>query len=557
MSRLQAEASPPVVVRPLSPPCRVPSGNTASADESRGTYGGPGSVKVSSGRRESEDRSSPADSADLWPPLASSRESILSEGWDVKDGGWSATGASSVSRTVSPCSSVVSGVFSPTVVRVKRHFLEPGSSLIHTPCFSSCESLSACPQSPPLQPAQHRHRPPLTRLSLLTAILRKGRLPVLSSTLQRPYTPCWPMSPVTLSFCNACSAASSVASIPLELSSRFPSSVSVDSHSHMQPHGCTSVSPAEAPVKRCSEQVRSSETALPLWQRALSPPLPPASTSCSTCASPPPKRNFGGLTNLPHAPQPSNTYAWPRGRTENEDETPVSLTPQRTIEHRTSTSPRRNLPTSSTLSKLHKLSLQLRTPPGSPPPLQPTHEEAASPLPLPQIIAARYRPEPSRLSTDSHAPSQGLHKARPFSPARHCANASPGWLSPTSASPTPTPSPLPPYRHASPCPSPLSMRSTPSPRPGSGISDYSDGEGKKRKVAAGLPAACTSILYNAQFPRDMRLPHQRRPAKRVEFCVSKGFLRVATREGFFYKPLGVCRRICVTWSPVTFNTLHY
>lgn len=495
VSRLKAEVSPPVVVRPLSPSCCVPAGKTVSTDMSCGKHGGAGPVKVSSGRRVSEDRSSPADSADLWPPLASSRESILSEGWDAKDGGWSAAGASSVSRTVSPCSSVLSGVFSPTVVRVKRHFLEPGSSLIHTPCFSSCESLSACPQSPPPQPLQHRRRPPLTRLSLLTAILRKGRLPVLSSTLQRPYTPCWPMSPVTLSFCNACSAASSVASIPLELSSRFPSSVSVDSqcHSHMQPHGCPSASPSQAPVKRCSEQVRSNKTALPLWQRAPSPPLPPASTLHPTCASSPPKRDFGVLTNLPQALEPSNTYSWPRGMVDDEDETPTSPTPQHSIERGTSSSPRGNRPTSSTLSRLHKLSLQLRTPLCSPPPLQPASEEAASPLPPPQIIAARYRPEPSRLGAVSPAASQVLHKARPFSPARHNAVTSPGWLSPLSASPTPTPSPLPSYRHASPCPSPFSMRSTPSPRPGSGISDYSDGEGKKRKVAAGLPAECTPI----------------------------------------------------------------
>lgn len=471
------------------PPCRVPVGKDASTDKHWGS--GPG--KVSSGRRVSEDRSSPADSADLWPPLASSRESILSEGWDLKDGGWSPTGASSVSRTVSPCSSVLSGVFSPAVVRVRKHFLEPGSSLIHTPCFSSCESLSACPQSPPPQPPQQqRRRPPLTRLSLLTAILRKGRLPVLSSSLQRPYTPCWPMSPVTLSFCNACSAASSVASIPLELSSRFPSSVSVDSQgsSRTQPHWC----PGASPVKRCSEQVRQSET---------------AARSSFSCSSPPPKRDFVTSVKLPRTPESSNTY-WSRARAGNEDETPVSLTPHRTTERGTSASPLGNRPASSTLSRLHKLSLQLRTTPGFPPPLQPASEGTGSPLPPPGITAARYRPEPSRLGTDSPG---GLQRTRPFSPsavALHSGVTSPGWLSPSSASPTPTPSPLPPYRHASPCPSTLSMRSTPSPRPGSGISDYSDGEGKKRKVAAGLPAACSPIP-SYTFPRDTRpTPNQRR-----------------------------------------------
>ncbi|KAG7216399.1 hypothetical protein INR49_021651 [Caranx melampygus] len=122
-----------------------------------------GRAEVSSGcfpnrASVSEDRVSPTNSADLFPTLASSRESILSEGSD-KDKSWSAVPLSSVaspasfSRTVSPCSSVRSGAFTPSVTQVKRHFLAPGSSLVHLPqtCFSSCESLSSsiCPQSPP------------------------------------------------------------------------------------------------------------------------------------------------------------------------------------------------------------------------------------------------------------------------------------------------------------------------------------------------------------------------------------------------------------------------
>ncbi len=120
------------------------------------------------------------------------------------------------SGTVSPCSSIRSGAFTPSVVRIKRHSLAPGSSLLQmssaceTPCCDS-GATSPCPLTP-----RARHRLPPSQLSLLTAILRKGRLPVLSSAFQRPYTPCWPISPVNMSSCSACSAASSVA--PMNIS---------------------------------------------------------------------------------------------------------------------------------------------------------------------------------------------------------------------------------------------------------------------------------------------------------------------------------------------------
>ncbi|TRY65238.1 hypothetical protein DNTS_014050 [Danionella cerebrum] len=155
---------------------------------------------------------SPANSADFLNSLMSSKESILSEGWE-KERSWSELHMFSrdCSRAVSPCSSIRSGTFTPSVVKIKRHSLAPGSSLLNmsstceTPC---CESgtTSPCPLSP-----HSRHRTPPTQLSLLTAILRKGRLPVLSSYSQRPYTPCWPIRPVNLSSCLACTAASSVA----------------------------------------------------------------------------------------------------------------------------------------------------------------------------------------------------------------------------------------------------------------------------------------------------------------------------------------------------------
>ncbi|XP_056116135.1 muscular LMNA-interacting protein isoform X2 [Rhinichthys klamathensis goyatoka] len=176
---------------------------------------------------------SPASSMDFLTSPASSKESILSEGWD-KERSWSALHMFSrdgspgpFSRTVSPCSSVRSGTFTPSVVRIKRLSLAPGSSLLQmsSVCGTPCDSrtTSPCPLSP-----RARHRTPPTQLSLLTAILRKGRLPVLSSSSQRPYTPCWPISPVNMSSCLACSAASSVA--PMNVS-KAKSCTSIDTKS--------------------------------------------------------------------------------------------------------------------------------------------------------------------------------------------------------------------------------------------------------------------------------------------------------------------------------------
>ncbi|XP_016422448.1 uncharacterized protein YMR317W isoform X2 [Sinocyclocheilus rhinocerous] len=174
---------------------------------------------------------SPASSMDFFTSPASSKESILSEGWD-KERSWSGLHMFSrdgspgpFSGTVSPCSSIRSGAFTPSVVRIKRHSLAPGSSLLQmssaceTPCCDS-RATSPCPLTP-----RARHRLPPTQLSLLTAILRKGRLPVLSSAFQRPYTPCWPISPVNVSSCSACSAASSVA--PMNVS-KAKSCTSID-----------------------------------------------------------------------------------------------------------------------------------------------------------------------------------------------------------------------------------------------------------------------------------------------------------------------------------------
>ncbi|XP_061812691.1 uncharacterized protein mlip isoform X1 [Nerophis lumbriciformis] len=410
---------------------------------------------------------SPAFSAHVFPTPASSRESVLSDSWD-KDRNWlfSLGSPASFSRTVSPCSSVRSGMFSPSVVQMRKHNLAPGSSLVHLPqsCFSSCDSLvsSVRPQSPP-----PRHRPPLTRLSLLTAILRKGRLPVLSASLQRPYTPCWPVNPVTLTFCKACSAASSVASIPLEFSTRFSSSSSIDSQTcaNREPSRPLIAPPPElpnehsrphTPLKRCFEH-----RSVPRWEQVISPP-PMKST---TLQIEPPQRSC----SLQHSyvakpPELKASIAHTYLRSIKDPNLEKSIPPPTPFHHPANI---RSRPPNSSLSKLRWLSERLRSPPPCPSLSATSHRShsagyAASPLPP--------------LSPFS---PQGFPKVHNLTPSRYTPVAFSEWPSPIS-SPTPTPSPATLVRERTPSPS-FSLRSTPSPRPGSRISDCGDREGKKRK----------------------------------------------------------------------------
>ncbi|XP_040905296.1 muscular LMNA-interacting protein isoform X2 [Toxotes jaculatrix] len=538
-----------------------------------------GRAEVSSGcfanrASGSEDRTSSTSSPDMFPTLASSRESILSEGSD-KDKSWSAMQLSSVtspvsfSRTVSPCSSVRSGMFTPSVTQVKKHFLAPGSSLVHIPqtCFSSCESLSS---SVGLQSPPPRHRPPLTRLSLLTAILRKGRLPVLSSALQRPYTPCWPVNPVTLSFCNACSAASSVASIPLEFSSQFSSSVSIDSQSHIhrEPNRCVTAPPPvqsnelsrtchQTQVKRCPEQIHSSS--VPRWEQILSHPPAKSSTLpraplplfCSNFKSVSPEKHEEILHCAPSkklqhthisiskSPElkPSNTHMYPKGHADNNLKNLISLPCKFTNEQANSAPQKWSHPPNSSLSRLHLLSQKLRSPPVCPPQLQPSqsrsptaaistaHTDAASPLPPSQNTTGRCESERSCPASKTVTPSQGFRKAHCLSPSRYTSISFPGWPSPTS-SPTPTPSPAPPVRDLTPSPS-LSLRSTtPSPRPGSGITDCSDREGKKRKTHKiklsykSLAAIPTNTLLLDQQAIDEQVEREDSPCDTLDRAVT-------------------------------------
>ncbi|XP_070772534.1 muscular LMNA-interacting protein isoform X2 [Enoplosus armatus] len=572
----QPRASPSVSAQSENTPNHVAAG-TASMETTVDKHGGishrqchdtSGLVEVSSGffanrAYVSEDRTSPTSSADLFPTPASSRESILSEGSE-KEKSWSAvqlssvTSPASLSRTVSPCSSVLSGIFSPAVIQIKTHFLAPGSSLVHTPqtCFSSCESLSpsVCPQSP-----TPRHRPPLTRLSLLTAILRKGRLPVLSSALQRPYTPCWPVNPVTLSFCNACSAASSVASIPLEFSSQFSSSASIDSQSHVhrEPNRCVTAPPPvgsnelsrscpQTQVKRCSERIHSSSA--PRWEQVISPPpvrsstLPraPLPLFCSNfkSVSPPKHEETDCATSKklqhthisiskPPELKPSNTHMYLKGHEDNSLRKLISPPPELNNKKETSAPQKWSRQPNSSLSRLHSLSQQLRSPPVCPPRLQPSQSRSPSVThtasPLPPSTTGRCESGRSCPDSKSATTSQGFHRAHCLSPSRYTPIAFPGWPSPTS-SPTPTPSPALPIRDLTPSPS-LSLRSTPSPRPGSGISDCSDREGKKRKTHKiklsykSLAAIPTNTLLLDQQAIDEQVEREESPCDTLDRAV--------------------------------------
>ncbi|XP_078129656.1 uncharacterized protein mlip isoform X2 [Sander vitreus] len=567
VSLSQTKASPSVRVQSENTPNHIAAGTASmetAVDKHRGisewqSHNTSGLADVSSGffaniASVSEDRMSPTNSADLFPTPASSRESILSEDLD-REKSWSAVQLSSLtspvsfSCTVSPCSSVRSGIFSPTVVQIKRHFLAPGSSLVHTPCFSSCESLSSsvCPQSPPPPP---RHRPPLTRLSLLTAILRKGRLPVLSPALQRPYTPCWPVSPVTLSFCNACSAASSVASIPLDFSSRFPSSASIDSQSHAHRETNRSVT-APPPVqsnelsRTCPQtQEKRCSSSAPRWEKVTSPPavkstLPrvPLPLFCSNfnyvsplkhkridCATSKKLQHPHMSISKSHELKTINTDIYLKGPADNNLKKVISPSPEDINKLETSVAQKCSPLPNSSLSSLHSLSQQLRSPSVSAPWLQPSQSRSPGVTIFCDMAPTPVQKTTERCESERSCPdcktSAGFHRTHCLSPSHYTPMAFPGWPSPTN-SPTPTPSPAPAIRDFSPSPS-LSMRSTPSPKPGSGISDCSDREGKKRKTHKiklsykSFAAIPTNTLLLDQQTIDEQLEREESPCDRLD-----------------------------------------
>ncbi|XP_043992053.1 muscular LMNA-interacting protein isoform X2 [Gambusia affinis] len=482
-----------------------------------------------------EDRTSPTNSTDLFPTPFSSRESILSEGLD-KEPGWYSMQPSSVaspasfSRTVSQCSSIRSGVFSPAVVQIRKHSLAPGSSLIHTPqtCFSSCDSLSS---STCLQTPTSRRRPPLTRLSLLTAILRKGRLPVLSATLQRPYTPCWPVNPVTLSVCNACSAACSVASIPLQFSSQFSSSTSVDSQNPVcrEPSGVVSAPLMAESSKHHGKCLQTQVTSGELRKAQVkthnlpktTPPLFPnlKLVSVTQHEQPAMAATTKNFISKRHEQRPTMLL---KDHFNNNSRKLLSPTSSSVKEPETSSPRKSTCQPNSSLWRLRMLSQQLRSPPVSPPHLQPspphiTPLNTRSSLPhlQPTTKVGGRESEGSGHVSRGPTPSQTHPKPRSLSPFCYTTIAFPGWSSPTSTpapTPTPTPSPAPPIRDLTSSPS-LSLCSTPSPRPGSGISDCSDREGKKRKHAHKIKSSYKSL---AAIPTNTILLDQQAIDEEVE-----------------------------------------
>ncbi|XP_067092453.1 LOW QUALITY PROTEIN: muscular LMNA-interacting protein [Osmerus mordax] len=486
---------------PPSPPIRAQQGHTApnvvaameTAVSERGGISAwgprtPAPTEVSQGlntARESE-RSSP--SPDLYPTPGSSRESILSEGWDG-DPGWgrswwalppmspepsSRFSPFSPSRTISPCSSVRSGTFSPTVVRLTRHALAPGSRLLHMPPPSDppCGD-SPCPLSP-----RARHRPPPTRLSLLTAILRKGRLPVLSSPHQRPYTPCWPINPFSLSTCKACSAASSLASIHLELSSRGtpPTSTPSSAHGHCCGDGSVVAPPCGSPPLTSTDRhperrgqdrgglygrgTRSSPTPGPLspLPPALLPALPPAlPPSLPPSLSPLPRLPLTpDLPKSPLSPSSSSSSLRPRQPPE-PDCSPQTAVAQISFPHACSPGTRlltpENTPINSQQDRNHQK-------PG--PPLHSSHPKLF--CSSPQLINTPGAPASpaSRLSSLSGpGPHSSLSRLYPASPIP---TPLPSFCScPALAPPSSSALPRPPPPSSSALPRPPPLASSPLP----------------------------------------------------------------------------------------------
>ncbi|KAM9726574.1 uncharacterized protein mlip isoform 1-T1 [Menidia menidia] len=530
-----------------------------------------------------DDRASPVNSADMFSTPASSRESILSEGSDKKS--WvamqhsSVTSPASFSRTVSPCSSVRSGVFSPAVVQVRKHFLAPGSSLLHNPqtCFSSCDSLSssACPRTPP-----PRHRPPLTRLSLLTAILRKGRLPVLSPALHRPYTPCWPVNPVTLSFCNACSAASSVASIPLEFSSRFSSSASIDQQNQVYGDASNCITPTPAVEAGKNKEMRHHTQATrckalicsdsePRQERVISPPPKksnmlfrthlPLFSNLKSVSSPnhekPDSPQHGYISKVPEL-NSSDTRVLLQDHADNNVKKLISQSSQSINEPETSVPPKWT--SQSSLSRLNLLSQKLRSPPVAPPLLRPSQShgavssacsDTAWPLrPLQNNTwVGGWESERSCAVSRSCTPSQGSQKAHCLSPSRYTPIAFSGWPSPSST-PTPTPSPAPPLRDFTPSPS-RSLCSTPLSRPGSGMSDWSDREGKKAKTYRiklgykSLAAIPTNNLLLEQQVIDEQVDKDQSNCNPLKRCVKDTHEEMCSPAQFHQRSQELCAAI--------------
>ncbi|XP_066553036.1 muscular LMNA-interacting protein isoform X2 [Amia ocellicauda] len=392
----------------------------------------------------------------------SSKESILSTDSD-RAKSWSALhllssegSQASLSRTVSPCSSVRSGAFTPTIVKVKRQSLASGSSLLQTPphCLSPApHRLTPGYMSPSATLGRSWHRPPPSQLSLLTAILRKGYLPHISE--QRPFSPSWPHSPASLSSLNVCSVTSSLTSVSLEVS--------------------RSQSPTEMPSGSSPPLVRTPTS--PSLNCLTPPPSPTSTESIPLCVlehplsqSPEPAKNLvPPLQNCPSFssyPSPTASPAPPLSPAPN----PITLC-----------SPYSTLNTISPIFSSFSSCPSETHPVPSPTPRvtisrAPSYSEPCPAYPLQSANGIH-------LSVDRHSPSCLVHTLSPSPPpfSTSLSPCSPRSLSPRSISlspiPTPnrlmlSPSPTRDFAESTPSPS-LSSSSIPSPTPRCGTSELS------------------------------------------------------------------------------------
>nr|XP_023684871.1 muscular LMNA-interacting protein isoform X2 [Paramormyrops kingsleyae] len=370
----------------------------------------------------------------------------------------------SLSRTESPCSSIWSGSFSPCVLRVERCSLAPGCSLAQASATQPAGTLSS----------KTAHKVPPSRLSLLTAILRKGRLPLLAPTPTRPYSPCWPVTPESQSSCAACSAASSLSSLwqgPSRSQSPSPQdkrrlTVSTEAMPSLPALKTMSSPPRLYPFQVVTVQNN-------MWPTA-SPPQPSSAQVPATPAiSQTPPRLEGNPQTLTHTASPPHRAV-----------SPLFSKPE-LVTLKPSGAPYR---------------------PVDPPLLSVTQvQESCLPHPLQNGIAASSM---QHLAPPTWWSSWSLPLTPPKNPPESLRSSSalsaPGWI-------TPPPSP------------PPSLVSSPSPTPRDGTPDSSTvgggGRKKKYKIKTGykaLAAIPTNNILLEQQAIDDHVENQERPGDNGE-----------------------------------------
>ncbi|XP_041108053.1 muscular LMNA-interacting protein-like isoform X2 [Polyodon spathula] len=406
---------------------------------------------------------------------ASSKESILSGGPDrVKSLSalhllCSEGSQGSLSRTESPCSSIRSGMFSPALVKIVPHSLSSSSSLFQASpsCFSPTgDSFTPSPFQVSQSTTLFRSspRPPLTQLSLLTAILRTGQRPHSSTahnSLQRPFSPSWPASAVSLLSSNTCSVTSSLTSMSFE-ASRPQSPSSAEKPLQVSPAGMHRATSASLKYQTPASPSCRTE-AMPHSHPAHSPkPACPSQDlfKCSPRNLSPVSQNCSALSrNEPVSPaaqqtlkqisskETSSTVLYPI--------TPSSFSRCDTLSPRSSslalcTSERHDAasptpavtscPTLSCNQSCSKSPLQNRISLGSSPERfnSISLTRGLSLSPRPNSVSASPSPCPSSFSTLSHS-----QRSYSFNPTANCLTPSPSPHGNSGSTPSPSPS-LPP-----------------------------------------------------------------------------------------------------------------